>query len=129
MIQERSQKKTIIVIESDPSLAGLVTQTLNDAPEYEAVAVPHGSSALEILRSVKARLVLIDVALPGLSGFETYDMLQVDLDMRGIPVIFYASRSSEEELLARGITRYLLKPLDLNELLTCVDEVCSLYVE
>jgi len=54
MYQDRPLKKTIVVIESDPSLAGLVTQALNDEADYEAVAVPHGSRALQILRSVKA---------------------------------------------------------------------------
>src|SRR4051794_37772989 len=129
MLQERTHKKTIIVIESDPSLARLVTQTLNDEPDYEAVAVPHGSRALQILRSVRACLVLIDGVLPGLSGFETYEMMCADDEIRDIPVIFYDAPSAELELQARGIVRYLLKPLDLNELLTCVDEICSRQVE
>jgi len=50
--------------------------------------VDNGAAALEALRGVKARLLILDVSLPGISGLELHDWLQADEATRGISVVF-----------------------------------------
>ena len=116
--------KAIIIVEDDVEIAELIKQTLNDEPDYQAVAVHDGARALQVIRSVKSCLVLLDVMLPGMSGFQIYDHMQQDETLRRVPVIFCTAGEHTNEFKRRNIKRVIHKPFDLDELLAQVDEVC-----
>jgi DNA-binding response OmpR family regulator len=118
-------KKAIVIVEDNEQIAELIKDTLNAEPGYQAVAVHDGALALEVIRSVKASLILLDVNLPGMDGLQLYDMLQEDEGTRHIPVIFVTASTDTSAFRDRKLRNYIEKPFDLNDLVSRVDAACS----
>lgn len=118
------EKKVIVVVEDNEEIAELIKETLNGEPDYQAVAVHDGSRALEVIHSVKAGLILLDIMLPGIDGFQLYDMLKADPSTSDIPVIFLTATLHDDEFKKRNIENHIAKPFDVIELLARVAEVC-----
>lgn len=115
--------RAIVVVEDNEPIAHLIQEVLNDVPGYGAVTVPNGAIALDVIVAIHADLVILDIDLPGLNGLELYDRLHAQPDTAGIPVLFMSATTHEAELAARGITTYLAKPFDLDDLLTRVNQL------
>ena len=112
--------KAIIIVEDDVDIAELIKQTLNDEPDYQAVAVHDGARALQLMRSLKSCVVLLDVMLPGKSGFQIYDEMQQDEALQKLTVIFCTAGEHTNEFKKRNIKRVIHKPFDLDELTEAV---------
>jgi DNA-binding response OmpR family regulator len=123
-MDSQTDKKAIVIVEDNEQIAELIKDTLNAEPDYQAVAVHDGALALEVIRSVKASLILLDVNLPGMDGLELFDMLQENGDTCSIPVIFVTANTDTAEFKRRNVTNYIAKPFDLNDLVSRVDAVC-----
>ena len=117
------ETRAIVVVEDNEPIARLIQEVLNDVPGYGAVTVPDGAIALDVIAAVRADLVILDVDLPGLDGFEIYDRLKRQPDTASIPTLFMSAVAHEEELERRGIQDYLRKPFDLDDLLAQVDAI------
>src|SRR5207237_8853818 len=102
----------------------LIKETLNAEPDYQAVAVHDASLALEVIRSIKANLVLLDISLPGMDGHQLYDVLQSEEITREVPIIFVTANADSTEFRKRKIQNYIAKPFELDELLARVAAVC-----
>lgn len=110
----------IIIVEDNAAIAGLVQEVLNDVTGYGAVTVRDGALALSVIQAVQTDLVILDVDLPGLSGFALYDALQQQPTTARIPCLFMSAATHTEELARRGIQAFLAKPFDLDDLLARV---------
>src|SRR5437764_6588945 len=118
------EKKAIVVVEDNEAIAELIKDLLNAEPDYQAVAVHDGALALDVIRSVKASLILLDIGLPGLDGLQIYDMIKDDPTTCGVPVIFITADPGNRDFRKRGIENYISKPFDLDNLLARVAEIC-----
>ena len=90
---------------------------------YRVHAVANGDEAVKAARTLKADLVLTDVIMPGLDGFEVLRTLKLDRETQAIPVILLSARAGEEsrvEGLQAGADDYLVKPFTARELLARV---------
>ena len=112
-----AEHKAILIVEDDPEIAGLIRETLNDEPQYYAVAVSNGGQALACARDVILDLVVLDLNLPGLDGTQIYDQLQADPQTRPVPVLFVTANHRDPRLRMRNLTNILPKPFDLDALL------------
>jgi DNA-binding response OmpR family regulator len=112
--------KAIVVVEDNKAIARLIQEVLNDVPGYGAVTVSHGAAALEVISEIQADLVVLDIDLPGINGFEIYDRLRAHPATAGVPVLFMSAAMHEDELAERGFHEYLHKPFDLDDLLARV---------
>ena len=117
------ETRAIVVVEDNEPIARLIQEVLNDVPGYGAVTVPDGALALDVISAVRADLVVLDVDLPGINGFEIYDRLKRHPETASIPTLFMSAAAHEEELQRRGIQDYLRKPFDLDDLLAQVDAI------
>lgn len=117
-------KKAIVIVEDNEQIAELIKDTLNAESDYQAVAVHDGALALEVIRSVKASLILLDFSLPGMDGVQLYDLLQEDESTRDIPVIFVTASKDNPDFKKRDFTNIIAKPFNLDELLGRVAEAC-----
>ncbi len=117
------ETRAIVVVEDNEPIARLIQEVLNDVPGYGAVTVPDGAIALDVISAVRADLVILDVDLPGINGFELYDRLREKPETAAVPVLFMSAAAHEEELERRGIQDYLRKPFDLDDLLAQVDAI------
>ena len=96
---------------------------------YEVEAVPDGATALAAARKRLPDLILTDVMMPGLDGFELLRKLRTYPDTREVPIILLSARAGEEsriEGLEAGADDYLLKPFSARELLVRVEVTLKL---
>lgn len=119
-MEQPVDRKVIVVVEDNQEIAELIKEALNEEPDYQAVAVYDGARALDVIHSVKARLIILDVMLPGLDGLQLFDMLKADPTTLEIPVLFVTATEHDHEFKKRSIADYIRKPFDLADLLTRV---------
>ncbi len=115
--------KTIVVIEDNETIAGLIKEVLNDVPGYGAVTLGDGTHALTVIKAVRADLVILDIDLPGLSGLDIHDQLRRDPETAALPTLFMSAAQHRDELVRRGIHTWLGKPFDLDDLLNRVRDI------
>src|SRR4051794_40442999 len=111
------EKKAIVVVEDNEAIADLIKETLNAEPDYQAVVVHDGSHALEVIKSVQASLILLDVGLPGIDGIQLYDLLQSDPATHDVPIIFLTASHESRPFRERRFANVIPKPFTLDQLL------------
>lgn len=123
---DEQRKRVVVIGEDDEPIAVLLRDALNDEPGYQAVVVPDGALLLETVRQVHADLLILDIMMPGLNGFEIYDKVRDDPEIRKMPVLFVsaATKQFEPEFTQREITEVIAKPFDLNDFLDRVRTLC-----
>jgi two-component system cell cycle response regulator DivK len=105
-------KKILIVEDVDLNL-DLLVQLLED--DYEIVAARDGASGVKMAESEQPDLILMDMSLPVMDGWEATKMIKANLSTRSIPVIglsAHAMNGDREKALACGCDDYLTKPVD-----------------
>jgi signal transduction histidine kinase/CheY-like chemotaxis protein len=111
----------ILLADDNRDMREYVTRLLGERWAVEAVA--DGVSALERAREEPPGLILSDIMMPGLDGYQLLQALRADERTRGVPVIFLSARAGEEsrvEGLSAGADDYLVKPFSARELLARV---------
>ncbi|GFR38076.1 DNA-binding response regulator [Insulibacter thermoxylanivorax] len=117
------QHHKILVVEDEPTLSRLLSYNLTQEG-YEAEVIDNGMEALQACMDQTFDLIILDVMLPGMSGFEVLEKLR----KRGVktPVIILTARNGEEEIvqgLKLGADDYVTKPFGVAELLARVSAV------
>jgi DNA-binding response OmpR family regulator len=120
------RKKVVVIGEDDEPIATLLRDSINDEDAYQAVVVSDGALVLETVRQVHADLLILDIMMPGLNGFEVFDRVRADSDIRTMPVLFVSAATNqfEGDFSQRGIKDVISKPFDLNDLLERVRVLC-----
>jgi len=112
----------ILVVDDDEHIAQLVQINLERAG-YRVQTAPNGAAALDQVALEKPGLVILDVMMPQMSGFETLKKLKANPEVNHIPVIMLTVRSSETDTADAwkiGVDAYLYKPFEPSELLAFV---------
>ncbi len=113
-------KKKILIIDDDPIFARLVEQILTQK-EYEVLKASSGQEGLRLLFAHRPDLVLLDIVLPGMDGWQTCNRIR---DVSDIPIILLTGKHKEEDDIVRGLDHgaddYLLKPVRTRELVARV---------
>lgn len=95
-----NKRKKILIVEDEESLLKLESILLT-SKGYEVEAVADGLAAMEAVRKSKPDLVLLDIMLPEIDGFEVCRRIKEDPETRDIPVIMLTAKKSREDM-ARG---------------------------
>lgn len=118
------EKQRILIVEDEPDLCEILKFNLGNRG-FDVTAVHTAEDALEMdLRDVD--LFLLDVMLPGMSGFELARHLKEDVATAAVPVIFLTARDAEEDTLLGfdiGADDYVAKPFSLSEVVARVKAV------
>jgi PAS domain S-box-containing protein len=112
----------ILLADDNSDMRDYVKRLLSDC--YKVETVPDGITALAAIRQHPPDLVLTDVMMPGMDGFELLRHLRADSHTREIPIILLSARAGEEsrvEGLQAGADDYLVKPFSARELLARVE--------
>lgn len=115
-------QKTILIVE-DNELNMKLFNDLLEAHGYKTVQTRSGTEALELARSHKPDLILMDIQLPEVSGLQVTQWIKGDQSLRHIPVIAvtaYAMKGDEEKIRAGGCEAYLSKPISIVKFLETV---------
>ncbi|MBD2863813.1 response regulator transcription factor [Paenibacillus oceani] len=115
--------KNILVVEDEPTLARLLSYNLSQEG-YQTKVVDHGGEGLQTALQESFDLIILDIMLPGMNGFEVLAKLR----QKGVktPVIILTARNAEEEVvqgLKAGADDYITKPFGVAELLARVSAV------
>ncbi|MEJ2758233.1 MAG: response regulator transcription factor [Anaerolineales bacterium] len=114
--------KTILTVDDEPRFIRLIEANLKSAG-YEVVTALNGKEALEQVVSKKPNLVLLDVMMPEMDGFEVLDRIR---EFSNVPVVMLTAKGEEAdrvEGLNRGADDYIVKPFSATELLARVNAV------
>lgn len=107
-------KRTILIVDDTP--ANLKTLAAILKADYRLIIAKSGEEALDLLAAQEPpHLVLLDVVMPGLDGYEVCRRLKADKTTKDIPVIFLTGRTESEDRkkgLALGAAAYIAKPFD-----------------
>src|SRR5436305_13546018 len=102
----------VLIVEDDPTNRMLATRILSAAGVQFAEAVD-GEQALALLKTRRPDLVLMDLSLPGIDGWEVTRRVRQDPDLRSIPILAvsaHAMAGDRERAIAAGCDDYLTKP-------------------
>ena len=114
-----SSIRKILIVDDSPTERHVLQDMLTKAG-YEVLATDNGEDAIAKARSVKPDLILMDVVMPGLNGFQATRAISRDPETRSIPVIMCTSKSQETDKiwgLRQGARDYVIKPVVREELL------------
>ncbi len=117
----------VLFVDDDPLLAALVRAALREHG-FEVFTAPDGPSGLDVARKEKPEIILADVLMPRMSGFELCRSLRADPDFRDTPIIMVSSRPDpllEEKGRAAGANLSVMKPSDLDELARLVRDMLN----
>lgn len=109
----------ILIAEDERDIRELVVFTL-EFGGFEVIAATNGQEAVELARQHRPDLILLDVRMPKMSGYEACRLLKAQEETRTIPVAFLSAKGQEAEIqegLAAGADAYILKPFAPDELI------------
>lgn len=107
----KPQRQTIMLVDDNQANLNIAKNMLRNL--YEVYALPSAERLFKFLESVRPDLILLDIMMPGMNGFDVIKLLKADARYMDIPVIFVTSRTEEtDELegLALGAVDYITKP-------------------
>jgi CheY-like chemotaxis protein len=117
----------ILIAEDERDIRDLVAFTLRFAG-HEVVAVGNGEEAVETARIEMPDLILMDVRMPRMTGYEACEKMKADPQIKDIPVVFLSAKGQDAEIrtgLDLGAAEYLLKPFAPMELTQRVSELLA----
>jgi DNA-binding response OmpR family regulator len=120
------EKKVVVCIEDEPEMIALVELILG-RKGFELVGAVGGREGLETVRRVKPDLVLLDLMMPDMGGWEVYQQIKADAELKNTPVIVVTAKAqSIDKVLGIHIAKvddYVTKPFGPQELLQSVNKV------
>ena len=117
--------KRILVVDDEPHIVRLVQVNLQ-REGYEVLTAYDGVDALEKVANEKPDMVVLDVMMPRMNGFEVLKKLKADDETRDIPVIMLTAKAQDADVFRgwqSGVDSYLTKPFNPMELLTFVRRI------
>ncbi|HHA2765322.1 TPA: response regulator [Stenotrophomonas maltophilia] len=117
----------IVLIEDSPTDRAVFTQWLRRAG-HEVLEADNAEDGLQLVRDQVPQLVLIDVVLPGMSGFQATRAMARDAAIKHIPVIIVSTKAMETDKawgLRQGAADYIVKPPREDELIARINELVA----
>jgi PAS domain S-box-containing protein len=123
-VPREARLHTLLYVEDNPANLKLVEQTIARHPDMHLLTAVNGNSGIEIARASQPDVVLTDINLPDINGFEVLKILRSDPATAHIPVIAISANAMPRDIergLKAGFFRYITKPIKLNELMEALD--------
>jgi DNA-binding response OmpR family regulator len=123
-----SDKKLILCIEDEAEMIAL-TQLVLEREGFKVIGAVGGKQGLELMRQKKPDLVLLDLMMPDVDGWEVYRQMKVDETLAAIPVIIVTARAQNiDKVLGLQVAKvddYITKPFGPKELLASVKRILA----
>jgi CheY-like chemotaxis protein len=117
--QTAAARPSVLVVDDDQAIREVIAEVLRDEG-YEVVCAENGVQALhELRKNRRPDLMLLDLMMPVMSGWEVLEEIQADEQLARIPVVVVSAMS------APGVREHLAKPIDLERLLATVGRLTS----
>jgi DNA-binding response OmpR family regulator len=119
------QPGLILVADDDPDIVALVSAVLRRAG-FDVVEASDGAEALELLRTRRPQLAVLDISMPKLDGMEVLQFMRAEPESSAVPVVLLSARAQEADVrdgYAQGASKYVRKPFSPRELVAVVREL------
>jgi CheY-like chemotaxis protein len=117
---------TVLYIEDNPVNVILMEAMISLEPGIRLIAAPHPEIGLELANAQRPDLILLDIELPGMDGYEVLRRLRAARSTCAIPVFAVSANAMDSDVrqgLAAGFDDYLTKPLEFSQLLAALRRV------
>ncbi|MBP6408769.1 MAG: response regulator [Fusobacteriaceae bacterium] len=118
--------KKILVADDEKHIVQIVQFNLEKKGNYEVIVASDGEMALELIRQEKPDLVISDIMMPKMTGFELFEALRKDEEIKDTPFIILTAKGQDsyfEEGQEKGILHILTKPFSPKALLAIAKEI------
>ena len=117
--------RILIVDDIDDNV--VLLKTLLETEGYAVESAAGGWAALRQIKANRPDLILLDVMMPDMSGYEVIERIRSKQDLSTIPIVLVTAYTdiSREEGLKMGANHFIRKPIDADKLLACVKALCS----
>ncbi len=119
-------KKKILIIDDEEDFCKLVKLNLEITDKFDVEIVNDGESGLKLAKKFKPDLVVLDIMMPGMDGYQVLEKLKKDITTIGIPVIMLSAKSDiDSKVKAAQLydDLYIVKPVDTTTLEAKIDHV------
>ena len=120
-------KKKILVIDDEEDFSFFIRKNLQRS-NYEVIVAANGDDGIRIARASLPDLILLDVMMPGLNGFQVLRKLKEDLRTYAIPVVMLTGKDDDESRAKAAQLKdadYIVKPIEIEELHKRIAEVLT----
>jgi len=117
--------KEILIVDDEPNVV-VPIQFLMEQQGYIVMAAYKGEDALDLIYQYKPDLVLLDIMLPGIDGWEVCEIIRLNQNYRDIKIIFLTAKGRDEDIakgLALGADAYITKPFSNAVLVATVNKL------
>lgn len=118
--------KTVLIIDDEEAFANLLHEHLDAITDFDIYTAASGKDGITLAKKLKPDVIVLDIIMPEMDGFEVLKRLKTDKETLDIPVIMLSAKSDETTKIeaARLFDElYLTKPIDANELKDKIEEV------
>ncbi|MDH5573123.1 MAG: ATP-binding protein [Gammaproteobacteria bacterium] len=118
----------VLYIEDNPANLKLVTQILDRRPHIQLLTAHTPELGIELARTRHPRLILLDINMPNMDGYQVMQIFKADEHLKTIPVIAITANAMPRDIergMAAGFSDYLTKPLDVERFHAVVDKLLS----
>ncbi len=117
--------KKIMIVDDNLDVILSIKNGLEDSVEYKVIGAESGEKCLELLETETPDLILLDIMMPEMSGWETYDRIKENEAWRKIPLVFLTARTDK---IARDAgdflgEDYIEKPFELDNIMERIDKI------
>ena len=123
-LDEFGMPKKILIVDDEPQILGIVREMLQ-REGYEVIAADSGSLCLEILENIKPHLIIMDIMMPEMDGWEVVEKIKSDPSNKGIPICMLTVKASEADMVKSlnevGADWHISKPVERQKLIDAVN--------
>ena len=121
------RRKTVLIVDDDEGMRETLTAVLKR--QYRILRASTGEASLQMMEKEDVDIMLLDVRLPGINGFEVLKILRSDPATAHIPVIAVSANAMQRDIdrgLKAGFFRYMTKPIRVDEFMEALDVALEL---
>ena len=116
------EKKKILLTDDEPNILKVVAVRLK-TQNYDVITAGDGETALNLVKEHRPDLILLDITLPKLNGYEVCEILKKDAAYKDIPVVLFSARAQQADKdagMEHGADAYISKPFEPQQLLETI---------
>lgn len=120
-------KKKILIVDDEPNIVMSLEYTFKKN-DFEVFIARDGSEAIEILKSQIPDLVLLDIMMPNVDGYQTLKHIRSNAQTKNIKVIFLTAKNKASDIqkgLTLGVDKYLTKPFSIKKIMAEINELIA----
>ena len=119
---------TILVIDDEEDLGFFIKSTLELTGKFNVLQSTNGKSGVKIAQKKKPDLILLDIMMPKMNGYEVLKELKEDISTMAIPVVMLTARNDDDsimEAMSSYAQHYIIKPVEMDHLAAQIEYVLS----